>query len=180
MAVLQISISIYLNREFVLKVCSKSISNPHTKKKIHIQKAAAATAKIMHNWRIYSYVKFFFCIRCGLLRTCRPTSSSLIGSASTCSGSVGKQIDVKKCDETQVSLKCSQGRSFFHFENTCYYILSFLFSIINWLFFFGLYSNGFKGLFLLFRQQNNSDLDRQHRMKSKPLKLVLIYTFEVS
>lgn len=30
---------------------------------------------------------------------------------------------------------------------------------------------GFKGFIPLFRQQNDSDLDRQHRMKSKPLNL---------
>lgn len=45
---------------------------------------------IMISW----FFIFLFCIRCGLLKTCRPTSSSLIGSVCTCPGSAGKHTDI--------------------------------------------------------------------------------------
>lgn len=87
-------------------------------------------------------VIFLFCIRCGLLKTCRPTSSSLIGSACTCSGSAGKHTDV-------------MPRSFC----VCYTTYAMLSRILILIFFLP-----------LLRQQADSDLDRRHRMKSEPLK----------
>lgn len=39
----------------------------------------------------FMILTFMFCVRCGPLKTYRPTSSSLIGSTCTCCGSEGKQ-----------------------------------------------------------------------------------------